>query len=112
MDVPIIAAQVTPALQEPTGVITPTIDGLAGDSEWVAAGRYEARGGAQARAADVIAAFYYGYDVQNLYARVDAKQDWDELGDAVIGLYVGVPGMTSPIGMSRFGADSNRPTRS
>ncbi len=110
VDAPIIAAQAIPALQEPTGVITPTADGLAADGEWAAAGRYEARGGAQARAADVIAAFYSGYDVQNLYVRVDAKQDWAELGDTVVGLYVSVPGVTSPIGMSRFGAGPDQPT--
>jgi alpha-amylase/alpha-mannosidase (GH57 family) len=110
VDAPIIAAQVIPALQEPAGIVSPTVDGLAVDSEWAAAGRYEARGGAQARAADVVAAFYYGYDVQNLYIRVDAKQDWAELGDATLGLYVGVPGVTSPIGMSRFGAGADRPT--
>jgi alpha-amylase/alpha-mannosidase (GH57 family) len=110
VDAPIIAAQTAPALQEPTGIITPIVDGLAADGEWRAAGRYEARGGAQARAADVIAAFYYGYDAQNLYVRVDARQDWAELGAAIVGLYVGVPGVASPIGAARFGTGDDQPT--
>ncbi len=110
VDTPIIAAEAVPAVQDPTGVIAPTVDGVAAEGEWDAAGRYEARGGAQARAADVVAAFYYGYDAENLYVRVDAKSDWASLGDAVVGLYVGVPGASSPIGTARFGAGPDRPT--
>ncbi len=103
VDVPIIAAHPVAPLQEPTGIITPTLDGQADEDEWAAAGRYEARGGAQARAGDVVSAFYYGYDRDNLYLRVDAKQDWAALGDAVVGLYIGLTGQTSPVGASRHG---------
>jgi len=109
VDVPIIPAQAAPALQEPTGVISPTIDGAATADEWAAAGSYEARGGAQARGADVISGLTYGYDAENLYLRVDARQDWATLGDATVGLYVGAPGMSSPIGTSRF-SDPADPT--
>jgi len=109
--VPIIAAQAVPALQEPTGVITPTVDGVVAGGEWAAAGRYEARGGAQVRATDdVLHNFYYGYDAKNLYVRVDARGDWAGLGDAVVGLYVGIPGVTSPVGTSRFGAGPDQST--
>jgi alpha-amylase/alpha-mannosidase (GH57 family) len=109
VDVPIIPAQAAPALQEPTGVISPTINGTAAAEEWAAAGSYEARGGAQARGADVISALHYGYDAANLYVRVDARQDWAALGDATVGLYVGTPGTSSPIGTSRF-SNSADPT--
>jgi alpha-amylase/alpha-mannosidase (GH57 family) len=110
VDTPIIAAQAVPALQEPAGIITPTLDGVAGEDEWTAAGRYEARGGAQARTSDLVSTFAYGYDGQYVYARVDAKQDWVDLGDAVLGLYVGVPGVPSPIGASRHGTGADQPT--
>jgi alpha-amylase/alpha-mannosidase (GH57 family) len=110
VDVPIIPAEAAPALQEPTGVISPTIDGAATADEWAAAGHYEARGGAQARGADVISSLYYGYDATNLYVRVDARQDWADLGDATVGLYIGAPGTSSPVGTSRFGSDAENPT--
>jgi alpha-amylase/alpha-mannosidase (GH57 family) len=110
VDTPIIVAQASPPSQEPSGVITPTVDGIVAEDEWASAGRYEARGGAQARASDVVSAFAYGYDAENLYARVDAKQDWAELGELTVGLYVGVPGMPSPIGISRYGAGPDQPT--
>ncbi len=110
VETPIIAAQAAPALQEPGGVITPTVDGRATGDEWAAAGRYQARGGAQARAADLASAFYYGYDAENLYFRVDARQDWAALGNVTVGLYVGLPGVDSPIGVSHFGAGPDQPT--
>ncbi len=109
VEVPIIPAQAAPALQEPTGVISPAIDGAATADEWAAAGSYEARGGAQARGSDVIASLTYGYGAGNLYVRVDARQDWTALGDATVGLYVGAPGTSSPIGTSRF-SDPDDPT--
>ena len=110
VDVPIIPATAVSALQDPTGIITPTLDGVVGDQEWAAAGKYEARGGAQARTGDVVADFYYGYDRQTLYVRVDAKQEWAALGDAVIAMYIGVPGVSSPAGTSRFGTGADQPT--
>ncbi len=108
VETPIIAARAIPALQDPVGVITPTVDGVVIEEEWAAAGRYEARGGAQARASDMVSAFAYGYDEKHLYARVDAKQDWADLGETVLGLYVGVPGVRSPIGTSRHGASADQ----
>jgi hypothetical protein len=110
VEVPIVAAQPAAPLQAPTGAITPTLDGVIAAGEWAGAGRYEAQGGAQARAGDVVSAFYYGYDAENLYVRVDARQDWAELGQATVGLYVGAPGAASPIGLARFGAGPGRPT--
>jgi len=55
----------------------------------------------------VAADFYYGYDRQNLYVRVDAKQEWTALGDAVVGVYIGVPGVSSPVGTSHFGVSAD-----
>ncbi|MFL7792015.1 MAG: glucodextranase DOMON-like domain-containing protein, partial [Anaerolineae bacterium] len=109
VEVPIIPVQAAPVLQEPTGIISPTIDGVATADEWAAAGSYEARGGAQARGADVISGLAYGYDAGNLYVRVDARQDWAALGDVTIGLYVSAPEPSSPIGTSRF-SDPDNPT--
>ncbi len=110
VDMPIIAAEAVSAHREPTDIIAPMIDGAVTEDEWGTAGRHEARGGAQARAANIISAFYYGYDADNLYMRVDAKQDWADLGDAVIGLYIGIPGVQSPIGAARFGVSPDEPT--
>jgi alpha-amylase/alpha-mannosidase (GH57 family) len=110
VNTPIIAAQAIPASQEPTAVITPTVDGVVTEDEWASAGRYESRGGAQARASDIVSAFVYGYDGENLYARVDAKQDWADLSEVVVGLYIGVPGIPSPVGSSRYGTAADEPT--
>ncbi len=84
-------------------LIAPEINGQVGEDEWVNAGYYEVRGGAQARAGDVLSGFYYGYDPDNFYLRVDAKQNWVDLGEGVLGIYLGLSGVSPTTGYSRLG---------
>jgi alpha-amylase/alpha-mannosidase (GH57 family) len=114
LDVPIIPRRVAAPTRPPTGPISPKVDGFVSPDEWKAAGYYddaalrgsrtaypsemqreaasEVRGGAPARAEDVAAGLYYGYDARNLYFRLDGRQAWDRLGDgASIGLYFSTP---------------------
>lgn len=103
INVPIIPERAAPPTRSVQGVISPQIDGLAAADEWASAGYYEVRGGSQARAGDVLAALYYGYDPAAFYARIDPKQTWAELGDGVLGLYLGASGLPATTGGSRFG---------
>jgi hypothetical protein len=101
--VPIIAAQSTPPTQTVQGLIDVEVDGQVSDEEWGAAGFYEIRGGAQARAGDVLSTLFYGYDPNNFYLRVDAEKPLAELGDGVLGIYMGLTGVSPTTGYSRFG---------
>jgi hypothetical protein len=103
VNIPIIPERAAPPTQIVQDVITPQIDGQIGEGEWTDAGYYEVRGGAQARAGDVLDAFYFGYDPEHLYLRVDANRSWDELGEGVIGFYIGLSGASPTTGYSRLG---------
>ncbi|OGS34563.1 MAG: hypothetical protein A2293_00415 [Elusimicrobia bacterium RIFOXYB2_FULL_49_7] len=59
---------------EPIDFISPTIDGLVSSYfEWQPAGFYQVghAGGSMHQVATIVNAFYYGFDLQNLYCRVD-----------------------------------------
>lgn len=103
INIPIIPARAAAPARTVQDVISPQIDGRIAAEEWEAAGFYEARGGAQARASDVLSAFYYGYDPQNIYVRVDAKRNWSELGEGILGVYLGRSGVDKTVAFSRFG---------
>ncbi len=81
----------------------PEIDGIAVEGEWADAGYYEVRGGAQARAEDILGALYYGYDAAHFYIRADANRAWGELGEGVLGIYLGRSGAEPTIAYSRHG---------
>ena len=106
LQMPIIPARVVPLTRGVTGVISPTIDGqVEPATEWDSAGYYEVSGGAQARAEDVISALYYGYDAKYLYFRLDARQNWADLGDTLhAGVYLFVPRAEATTPFSRLGA--------
>ena len=111
LSAPIIPQTSPPPAQEVQGLFTPTVDGVAGEEEWAAAGFYQERGGAMARAEDVIAALYYGYDQDHLYVRLEGVRPWQELGeDLEVFLYLGVPGALQAVGLSRYGAEMQPPT--
>ena len=103
LDVPVIPLQAQSPDQSATDLIAPTIDGEISAGEWDAAGCYLFSGGVMASADDVLESFCFGFDAQNLYLRVDARQSWGELGDAVIGLYMLPPGGGNANPFSRFG---------
>jgi len=111
LSAPVIPQASPPPAREVQGLFTPTVDGVAGEEEWVAAGFYQERGGAMARADDVIEALYYGYDQESLYVRLDAVRPWMELGEELeIFLYLGTPGAPQAAGFSRYGAQMEPPT--
>jgi len=111
LSVPIIPTSSPPPAQEVQGLFTPTVDGSVGADEWAAAGAYQERGGAMARAEDVVDVLYYGYDAQHLYLRAEAVRPWQELGQNLeFFVYLGVPGAALGNGLSRYGAQMQPPT--
>jgi len=103
LDVPVIPLQAQSPDQSATDLIAPSIDGEISAGEWDAAGCYLFSGGAMVSADDVLESFCFGFDAQNVYLRVDARQSWGELGDAVLGLYLLPPGGGNANPFSRFG---------
>ena len=89
-------------IQRPTGFVTPTIDGeITSYFEWVGAGSVEgaAAGGAMhqvAEQAEGIAAVEFGFDLENLYVRVDATSPVTQMLAAGFKLVVR---FLSPVGL-------------
>ena len=97
--VPIIPAQPAPPNREMTGLIKPTIDGVAETGEWARAGAYTMTG-------DVpIQAFSYGFDAKNIYLRLDSSMAWTSWpAGTAVGVYLSVPKAPSVNSFSRYGA--------
>lgn len=111
LSVPIIPKTSPPPAQEAQALFTPTVDGVAEEKEWADAGFYQERGGAMARAEDVVEAIYYGYDQKHLYLRLEGVRPWQELGDDTeVFLYLSAPGAVWSNGLSRYGAGMEPPT--
>jgi hypothetical protein len=74
---PIINLGAVRPIREPVGLISPQIDGVSDFFEWRAAGLYRARksGGAMYKKESSITAIYYGFDMRNLYIRLDPCRD-------------------------------------
>ncbi|MBC7233229.1 MAG: glycoside hydrolase [Chloroflexi bacterium] len=103
--VPIMPPQPPAPTREISGLFTPVIDGMATDEEWAQAGYYLKSGGAMARAEDVIAALYYGFDKKNIYLRIDGRSDWLTLApDLTIAVYLSNPHAKQINTFSRYGA--------
>jgi len=99
------------ALQDPTGIITPTLDGVAGYQEWAAGRQVEARGGRPGPHRRRGSPNFTTATIGRPSSAVDAKQEWAALGDAVIAMYIGVPGRQLTGRTSRF-APARQPTPS
>ncbi len=111
LNVPIIPRTSPPPAREVRTLFSPTVDGVAEEEEWAAAGFYHEAGEAMARADDVIAALYYGYDAKHLYLRLESVRPWQELGfDTEALIYLGAPGALWANGLSRYGAAATPPT--
>jgi len=70
---PIAAPKVKPAA-EPVAMMSPTIDGRDTNYyEWLAAGLFEVKvtGGIMHKAESIVSSIYYGFDLENLYIRID-----------------------------------------
>ncbi|RME45358.1 MAG: glycoside hydrolase [Caldilineae bacterium] len=103
VNVPIIPARAAPPTRPVQDVLSPQVDGQTAPGEWDNAGYFEVRGGSQARAGDALTALYYGYDAGNFYFRLDARQNWEAVGDGVLGLYLGVGSGGPATAFTRFG---------
>lgn len=103
LDIPIIPERASPPSRQVEGTIAPLLDGRVQEGEWDQAGYFEVRGGAQARAADMLAGLYFGYDPDNLYLRVDSREAWSELNEGLLGFYLGLPGGGPVEARTRYG---------
>jgi alpha-amylase/alpha-mannosidase (GH57 family) len=110
LQVPIVTAKPAQAEQSPKDLITPVIDGQA-EEAWAQAGRYVVAGGAQARSDDFATDLYIGFDKDNLYLRLDAREPWSTLGDAgVVDFYLGFPNAGTANAFTRTSADKETKT--
>ncbi len=75
-------------------VFTPAIDGVASSGEWDNAGFYAVEGAG-------LAAFYYGFDQQTLYLRVDRPDGFAD--DLTLGFYMNLPEAAPTNAYSRYG---------
>lgn len=107
--VPIIAKSVVVTTQEFSGSFTPTIDGNASEGEWDKAAYYPFAGGAMASADNVASGFYYGVDSKNMYLRIDAKSDWGNVTDGVVGVYIAAPKAAKSNAITLRSVDSEDP---
>jgi len=109
LSVPIIARQSLSPDVGASALILPAIDGLAAaDDEWLGAGRFDFQGGALASSKDVLDRLYYGFDAENLYLRVDAREEWARLaGDraVTVGVYLTRPGGGPANPFTRYGVE-------
>jgi alpha-amylase/alpha-mannosidase (GH57 family) len=73
---PIIAPKVRPSA-EPVALMNPVIDGRDTNYyEWLPAGRFDVKvaGGIMHKAESIVSSLYYGFDLENLYIRVDGNE--------------------------------------
>jgi len=64
-------------VQEPQGFIKPVLDGRnTSYFEWLSAGSYETSSGSMHRSHHSILRFYYGFDLETLYLRIDPNPDF------------------------------------
>ncbi|MCI0397865.1 MAG: glycoside hydrolase [Chloroflexi bacterium] len=107
LGVPIIPQEPVAAARPSTGLISPAIDGPAGEEEWAAAGLYLAEGGVMASAGPVFTDLAYGFDSQNLYLNVNAAGAWSSLagegGVGVVEVYLSAPGGGAANNLSQGG---------
>jgi len=93
-----------------TSIITPTIDGAINGDEW--AGANVIRTVDAAAGNGVIDAFYFGANAENLFFRIDARDDWSTVAASVdslqplrVGVYIAKPGAPTFSDFTRLGGD-------
>ncbi len=110
LSVPIIAAEPVPPEQTASGLISPTIDGIAGEAEWAKAGTYRAAGGAMAGGSLPLERLYYGFNAEQLHLRLDAAFNWGALTTcggnpncrSTVGIYLSLPDVDEAGAFSRW----------
>ncbi|HEY3290508.1 MAG TPA: glucodextranase DOMON-like domain-containing protein, partial [Anaerolineae bacterium] len=93
-------------------VITPTIDGLATDGEWNGASVILASNAPGTNGGNVISRLYMGANADNLFFRIDARDDWIALAAGVdspqtmrVGVYIAKADATASADFTRLGGD-------
>lgn len=101
--VPIGAQAFAKPDREPSGLVTPSIDGLQQEGEWTAAGRF------QLTSSQLLKSLDYGLDKQALSLAVEFAKPISELpADLSLSVYFGVPNAKASIPFSRNGATGNQ----
>ncbi len=101
--VPIVAQAAQAPAQEPLALLNVTVDGQAGDGEWQDAGLY---GLADATPPTN---FYYGFDINNLYLRLDGPFDLSALDGTTYGFYLKRPRGGPTNAYTRYGQGTTLP---
>ncbi|RME83246.1 MAG: glycoside hydrolase, partial [Caldilineae bacterium] len=102
LKVPIIPQRTQAPTAGASGLISPTLDGVATAGEWDAGGFYDIEGGVQATPEQVLAQIGYGFDKENIYLRVQARRPWSTVAEEVrVGFYLTRPGATGEQPFSR-----------
>ena len=92
LDVPIIPATAATADRAATGLLSPTIDGIAAAGEWDAAGLYTASGGVMAAATPAFSDLAYGFDARNLYLKASLNPEFElPAGVGTVEFYIAAP---------------------
>ena len=95
LDVPVIPASAQPPDRQPAGVLESiAVDGAAGEGEWEDAGRYQLD---QAG----LTSWYFGFDQEQLYLRLDGGSLQGE--QKILGFYLNVPGPGAANAYTRYG---------
>ena len=98
LKVPVIPQRTVAPVAGASALITPDIDGLAGEEEWQGGGYYVEEEG-------VVSQLWYGFDKENIYLRLDARRPWAEVSDETrLGFYLTRPGGGPEQPFSRIGA--------
>ena len=105
LKVPVIPQTAIAPAAGASALITPDIDGLAGEDEWQGGGYYIAEGGVQAGPEQIVSQLWYGFDKENAYLRLDARRPWADVSDETrVGFYLTRPGGGAEQPFSRIGA--------
>lgn len=93
-------------------VITPTIDGMATDDEWNGASVILAPDASGSNGSSVISKLYLGANADNLFFRIDARDDWTTLAASIdsqqpmrVGVYIAKPAASASSDFTRLGGD-------
>ena len=112
LQVSMLPASVITGSQVFQNVITPTVDGIADNGEWDAAGALQASDIGSAENNSMTSAFYYGANTDTLFFRVDARDDWNAIASGIdasqairVGVYFARPDSAAASAFTRVAGD-------